>query len=68
MALLPQPAGACRTATEFHDRLRVGSGPGRRPGLEPQPAEKVAEAIADLVTTGAEAAVLVPERLRQREP
>jgi NADP-dependent 3-hydroxy acid dehydrogenase YdfG len=56
------------TATEFHDRLRAGSGPGRRPGLEPQSADEVAEAIADLVATGAEAAVLVPERLRQREP
>jgi NADP-dependent 3-hydroxy acid dehydrogenase YdfG len=56
------------TATEFHDRLRAGSGPPRRPGLEPQPPEEVAEAILDLVATGAESAVLVPERLRQREP
>ena len=56
------------TATEFHDQLRAGSGPPRSPGLEPHPPEEVAEAIADLVTTGAEAAVLVPERLRQREP
>jgi NADP-dependent 3-hydroxy acid dehydrogenase YdfG len=56
------------TATEFHDRLRAGSGPGRRPGLEPQSAEEVAEAIADLIATGAEHAVLVPERLRVREP
>jgi NAD(P)-dependent dehydrogenase (short-subunit alcohol dehydrogenase family) len=56
------------TDTEFHDRLRAGSGPGRRSGLEPQPAEAVAEAIVELVTTGAESAVLVPERLRKREP
>ena len=56
------------TSTEFHDRLRAGSGPPRRPGLEPQPAEKVAEAIAEVVATGAECALLVPERLRLREP
>jgi NADP-dependent 3-hydroxy acid dehydrogenase YdfG len=56
------------TATEFHDQLRAGSGPPRRPGLEPQPPEKVAEAIADLIATGAEHAVLVPEPLRVREP
>jgi NAD(P)-dependent dehydrogenase (short-subunit alcohol dehydrogenase family) len=56
------------TATEFHDRLRAGSGPPRSPGLEPQPPEEVAEAILDLVITGAESAVLVPEQLRVREP
>ncbi|HYY18500.1 MAG TPA: SDR family oxidoreductase [Streptosporangiaceae bacterium] len=56
------------TATEFHDQLRAGSGPPRRPGLEPQPPEEVAEAIADLIATGAEHAVLVPEPLRVREP
>jgi short-subunit dehydrogenase len=56
------------TATEFRDRLRAGSGPRRRPGLEPQSAEQVAGAIIDLITTGAESAVLVPERLRQLGP
>jgi NADP-dependent 3-hydroxy acid dehydrogenase YdfG len=56
------------TATEFHDRLRAGSLRPRSPGLEPHPAEKVAEAIAGLVATGAEHAVLVPEKLRVREP
>lgn len=56
------------TATEFHDRLRAGSGPPRAPGLEPHPPEEVAEAILDLVCTGAESTVLVPERLRAREP
>jgi short-subunit dehydrogenase len=56
------------TATEFHDRLRAGSGPSlpRSPGLEPQSPEEVAEAILDLVITGAESAVLVPDQLRQR--
>jgi NADP-dependent 3-hydroxy acid dehydrogenase YdfG len=56
------------TATEFHDRLRAGTGPRRAPGLEPQPPEEVAEAILDLVATGAESAVLVPSQLRVREP
>lgn len=56
------------TATEFHDRLRAGALGPRSPGLQPHPAEKVAEAIADLVATGAEHAVLVPEELRVREP
>jgi NAD(P)-dependent dehydrogenase (short-subunit alcohol dehydrogenase family) len=56
------------TATEFHDQLRAGSGPPRSPGLEPHPPGEVAKAILDLVITGAEHAVLVPERLRVREP
>lgn len=56
------------TATEFHDRLRAGTGPQRSPGLEPQPPEEVAESILDLVVTGAESAVLVPGQLRVREP
>lgn len=56
------------TATEFHDRLRAGAGPQRVPGLEPQSPEEVAEAILGLVATGAESAVLVPDKLRVREP
>jgi short-subunit dehydrogenase len=58
------------TVTEFHDQLRDGSGVGRPrlPGLDPQSPEEVAEAILDLVITGAESAVLVPDRLRQRRP
>ena len=35
-------------------------------GLAPQTPEEVAEAIVDLVITGAESAVLVPDQLRQR--
>jgi NADP-dependent 3-hydroxy acid dehydrogenase YdfG len=56
------------TVTEFHDVLRAGAGRGtpRLPGTEPQPSAEVAEAILDLVMTGAESAVLVPDRLRQR--
>jgi NAD(P)-dependent dehydrogenase (short-subunit alcohol dehydrogenase family) len=56
------------TATEFHDQLRAGAGRGtpRLPGLGPQTPEEVAEAIVDLVITGAESAVLVPDQLRQR--
>ena len=51
-------------------QLRDGSGAGRPrlPGLDPQSPEEVAEAILDLVITGAESAVLVPDRLRQRRP
>jgi NADP-dependent 3-hydroxy acid dehydrogenase YdfG len=56
------------TATEFHDQLRAGAGRGtpRLPGLTPQTPGEVAEAIVDLVITGAESAVLVPDKLRQR--
>ena len=53
------------TATEFHDALRAGEGPGGRPGLEPQPPELVADAIAHLIASGEEEAVLVPEQLRR---
>jgi hypothetical protein len=49
------------TATEFHETLRAGSGPSRRPGLEPDSAEKVAETIVDLVRSGDVEAVLAPE-------
>jgi NAD(P)-dependent dehydrogenase (short-subunit alcohol dehydrogenase family) len=53
------------TATEFHDTLRAGKGPGGRPGLKPQPPELVADAIAHLIATGEEEAILVPEELRR---
>ena len=52
------------TATEFHDTLRAGDGP--QPGLEPHPPELVADAIAQLIASGDEEAVLVPEQLRRR--
>jgi NADP-dependent 3-hydroxy acid dehydrogenase YdfG len=54
------------TATEFHDVLRAGRRPERRPGLEPHAPEVVAEAIVGLVRSGDEESVLVPERLRVR--
>jgi NADP-dependent 3-hydroxy acid dehydrogenase YdfG len=53
------------TATEFHETLRAGEGPSRRPGLEPHPAELVADAIAQLIASGEEEAILVPEQLRR---
>lgn len=52
------------TASEFHDTLRAGSGPRPRPGLVPDTAEHVADAILDLVRTGDAETVLVPENLR----
>jgi NADP-dependent 3-hydroxy acid dehydrogenase YdfG len=55
------------TATEFHDTLRAGKGPGGRPGLEPQPPELVADAIAHLIATGEEEAILVPDQLRRTQ-
>jgi NAD(P)-dependent dehydrogenase (short-subunit alcohol dehydrogenase family) len=55
------------TATEFHDTLRAGKGPGGRPGLEPQPPELVADAIAHLIATGEEEAILVPDELRRNQ-
>lgn len=48
------------TATEFHDQLRAGSGPGGRPGFEADPPERVAAAIVELIRTGESEAVLVP--------
>lgn len=48
------------TESEFHDALRAGSGPRPRPGLVPDTAEHVAEAILDLVRTGDAEAVLIP--------
>ncbi len=47
------------TATEFHDVLRAGRRPERRPGLEPHAPELVAEAIVGLVRSGEEESVLV---------
>ncbi|HEX4187487.1 MAG TPA: SDR family oxidoreductase [Solirubrobacteraceae bacterium] len=52
------------TATEFHETLRAGAGARRRPGLEPHSPELVADAIAQLIQSGGEQAVLVPEQLR----
>ena len=56
------------TATEFHQALRAGSGPARagRPGMEPQSAEHVAEKILELVESGEEQSILVPEGLLRR--
>jgi NAD(P)-dependent dehydrogenase (short-subunit alcohol dehydrogenase family) len=57
------------TATEFHRALRAGGGVpagARRPGMEPQTAEQVAETIIELVESGKEQAVLVPEALLRR--
>lgn len=54
------------TTTEFHDTLRAGEGPRGRPGLEAQPPERVADAIAHLIASGEEEAILVPEHLRRR--
>jgi NAD(P)-dependent dehydrogenase (short-subunit alcohol dehydrogenase family) len=56
------------TTTEFHQALRAGAGPAgpRRPGLEPQSAEHVAERILELVESGEEQSVLVPEGLLRR--
>jgi NAD(P)-dependent dehydrogenase (short-subunit alcohol dehydrogenase family) len=54
------------TATEFHEALRAGAGPSVRPGMEPQSAEHVAERILELVESGEEQSVLVPERLLRR--
>jgi NAD(P)-dependent dehydrogenase (short-subunit alcohol dehydrogenase family) len=54
------------TATEFHESLRAGGGPPRRPGLEPHPPQLVADAIVDLIRSGDEERILVPEGLRSR--
>ena len=53
------------TATEFHKTLRAGQGPSGRLGLEPHPPELVADAIAQLIASGEEEAILVPEQLRR---
>lgn len=52
------------TTSDFHDSLRAGHGPRPRPGLVPDTAENVAEAILALVRSGDAEAVLVPEHLR----
>ena len=52
------------TATEFHDTLRAGAGPGGRRGFEPDSAEKVAATILDLIRSGEPEAALLPERMR----
>jgi short-subunit dehydrogenase len=56
------------TATEFHQVLRAGAGRARagRPVMEPQSADSVAEKILELVESGDEQAVLVPEALLRR--
>lgn len=54
------------TATEFHDTLRAGTGPGAR--FQPDPPEKVADAILDLIRSGEPEAVLIPEGLRAEAP
>jgi NADP-dependent 3-hydroxy acid dehydrogenase YdfG len=51
------------TATEFHDTLRAGEGAPR--GLEPHSPDLVADAIARLIASGEEEAILVPEGLRR---
>jgi hypothetical protein len=55
------------TATEFHTSLRAGglqAAPSEQapPELRPQRPEQVADAILELVRSGAERADLVPER------
>ena len=52
------------TATEFHQTLRAGGGPQRRPGLEPDSAEEVADTILDLIRSGEPEAVLLPQAMR----
>jgi hypothetical protein len=46
-------------------RCSAGEGPSGRPGLEPHPPELVADAIAHLIATGEDEAILVPEQLRR---
>jgi hypothetical protein len=60
------PAQIRRMIERAQLRARAGRGTPRLPGLEPQTPEEVAEAIVDLVITGAESTVLVPDQLRQR--
>lgn len=53
------------TATEFHDTLRAGSISTAGRKFEPDTPERVAQAILDLIRTGEEELVLVPEHLRR---
>jgi hypothetical protein len=59
-------AHVMHSAAGSPNRAGAGRGTPRLPGLGPQTPEEVAEAIVDLVITGAESAVLVPDQLRQR--
>lgn len=52
------------TETEFHDVLRAGGRPGARNGFTADPPERVADAILDIIRTGDEEILLVPEHLR----
>lgn len=52
------------TDTEFHDVLRAGGRPGARNGFTADPPERVADAILELIRTGDEEILLVPEHLR----
>lgn len=52
------------TATRFHETLRAGSISAAGRKFEPDTPERVAHAILDLVRTGEEERVLVPEHLR----
>ena len=52
------------TATEFHTVLRAGGMPAGRAGMPPaDPPERVAEAVLELVGSGAEEMVLLPPGL-----
>lgn len=52
------------TATEFHETLRAGSLRVGGPRFEPDPPERVADVILNLVRGGEEEAVMVPAGLR----
>lgn len=56
------------TKTEFHDKLRAGSMSRAGSELKPDSPERVADAIIELIRTGDEQAVLVPEPLRRTTP
>jgi NAD(P)-dependent dehydrogenase (short-subunit alcohol dehydrogenase family) len=56
------------TRTEFHDKLRAGSMPSASSHFKPDSPERVADAIIELIRTGDEQAVLLPEPLRRSAP
>lgn len=56
------------TKTEFHDKLRAGAMSARGSTFTPDSAERVADAILELIRTGDEEAVLLPEHLRRGAP